>query len=137
MALDGSDCALSAADYALELARNNNASVTFVHVVDTTSILVSLPPETGKQADTIGRDDTREMFAKVRGMARRKRLDIKTEVIESPASAADAIVSYAKKKNFDLVVVGTKGRSGISKALLGSVASRVAERSPCPVLVVR
>ena len=52
-------------------------------------------------------------------------------------SAADEIIKYAKEKAIDLIVVGTKGRSGMTKALLGSVASKVVTYSPCSVLVVR
>jgi universal stress protein A len=55
----------------------------------------------------------------------------------SSASAADEIIKYAKEKAIDLIVVGTKGRSGMTKALLGSVASKIVTYSPCLVLVVR
>ena len=62
---------------------------------------------------------------------------INTEMVETSMSAADEIIRYAKEKGVDLIVVGTKGRSGMSKALLGSVASKVVTYSPCSVLVVR
>jgi nucleotide-binding universal stress UspA family protein len=137
VAVDGSDSSVKAAGYAFELAKNNNAKVTFVHVVDTTSMLVSLPHETRSRAAALGKYDTREIFDEVRNMAKRKGLDVNTEVIESPVSAAAAIVRYAKKKRFDLVVVGTRGQSKMNRILLGSVASKVVERCPCPVLVVR
>jgi nucleotide-binding universal stress UspA family protein len=55
----------------------------------------------------------------------------------SSASAADEIIKYAKEKEIDLIVVGTKGRSGMTKALLGSVASKIVTYSLCLVLVVR
>jgi nucleotide-binding universal stress UspA family protein len=58
-------------------------------------------------------------------------------MIETSSSAADEIIKYAKEKVVDLIVVGTKGRSGVSKALLGSVASKVVTYSTCSVLVVR
>jgi nucleotide-binding universal stress UspA family protein len=48
-----------------------------------------------------------------------------------------ALVNYADQERADLIVIGTKGRSGISKMLLGSVASGVVTYAPCPVLVVR
>jgi nucleotide-binding universal stress UspA family protein len=106
-------------------------------VVDTTSALVTLPPETRSRAAALGKYDIHKIFDEVRNMAKRKGLNVNTEVIESPASAADAVVRYAKKKRFDLVVVGTRGQSKMNRILLGSVASKVVERSPCPVLVVR
>jgi nucleotide-binding universal stress UspA family protein len=52
-------------------------------------------------------------------------------------SSADEIIKYAKEKNVDLIVVGTKGRSGMPKALLGGVASKTMTYFPCSVLVVR
>ena len=62
---------------------------------------------------------------------------INAEIIEtSSISAADEITKYAQEKDIDLIVVGTKGRSGMSKALLGSIASEVVTYSPCSVLVV-
>jgi nucleotide-binding universal stress UspA family protein len=50
---------------------------------------------------------------------------------------ADRIVQAARAKHADLVVMGTHGRTGFSRFLLGSVASRVVATSPCPVLTVR
>jgi nucleotide-binding universal stress UspA family protein len=53
------------------------------------------------------------------------------------ASIADTIVNYAESKNVDLIVMGTKGRTGIKRFLLGSVASGVVAHAKCSVLVVR
>jgi nucleotide-binding universal stress UspA family protein len=50
---------------------------------------------------------------------------------------ATAIVEYASTGQFDLIVMGTHGRTGFSHALLGSVAERVVQKAPCPVLSVR
>lgn len=49
----------------------------------------------------------------------------------------DQIVSLARQEGVDLVVIGTHGRTGIKRALLGSVAEKVVRHAPCPVLVVR
>ena len=51
--------------------------------------------------------------------------------------AADEIVEFAKKGAFDLIVIGTHGRTGIQHALIGSIAERVVRRAPCPVLTVK
>ena len=50
---------------------------------------------------------------------------------------ADRIVRAARASNADLIVMGTRGRAGFSRLVLGSVASRVISTSPCPVLTVR
>ena len=52
-------------------------------------------------------------------------------------SVAGTIVEFAENQNMDLIVVGSRGRSGFTKLLLGSVASRIVTYALCPVLVVK
>ena len=99
-----------------------------------------LPYDTRKELVSIGRREANQLFDTVAEMAKRHGIEnkkINTEIVETSISAADAIIRYAQEKDVDLIVVGTKGRSGMSKALLGSVASKVVTYSPCSVLVVR
>ena len=63
--------------------------------------------------------------------------DFETAIIEAETSAASTIVDYAESKNVDLLVIGSKGRTGLKKMLVGSTASEVDKYSHCPVLVVR
>jgi len=137
VAIDGSDISMKAADYAIALAKNTNAEILAVNVLDLSSIFKILPRDTKEQLIKIGRQDADRMLDTVIDMAKQNGIKIKTEIIESSISVADAITNYARKKAIDLVVVGTRGRSGMSKTLLGSVASKVVTYSPCPVLVVR
>jgi nucleotide-binding universal stress UspA family protein len=65
-----------------------------------------------------------------------KNIQIKTEVIAS-TNTAGGIVDYAEDKDIDLIVIGTRGKSGFKKMLLGSVASGVVTYAHCPVLVVK
>jgi nucleotide-binding universal stress UspA family protein len=60
-----------------------------------------------------------------------------TAIIEAETSAASTIVDYAESKNVDLLVIGSKGRTGLKKMLVGSTASDVVKYSHCPVLIVR
>jgi nucleotide-binding universal stress UspA family protein len=98
-----------------------------------------LPSDTRKQLIRIGRQQASQIFDTVAEIAKRHGIitKINTEMVETSVSAADEIIRYAQEKGVDLIVVGTKGRSGMSKALLGSVASKVVTYSPCSVLVVR
>jgi nucleotide-binding universal stress UspA family protein len=59
------------------------------------------------------------------------------EAATAVGEPAYEIVTYAKEKAVDLVVVGTHGRTGLTHALMGSVAERVVRKAPCPVLTVR
>jgi nucleotide-binding universal stress UspA family protein len=143
VAVDGSDTSMNAADYAITLAKNssNEAEILVINVIDLPPIFKLLPSDTRKQLISIGRQQASQIFDTIEQMAKShgvKTNRINTEMVEtSSASAADEIIRYAKEKDVDLIVVGTKGRSGMSKALLGSVASKVVTYSPCSVLVVR
>jgi len=144
VAVDGSDTSMKAADYAITLAKNNDnneAEIFVINVIDIPPMFKMLPSETRKQLIRIGRQQATQIFDTIEQMAKRhdvKTNKINTEMVEtSSVSVADEIIRYAKEKGVDLIVVGTKGRSGMSKALLGSVASKVVTYSPCSVLVVR
>jgi len=58
-------------------------------------------------------------------------------VVVSPISITGSIVQYAERENIDLIVVGTRRRSGFKRLLLGSTASGVVTHAHCPVMVVR
>jgi nucleotide-binding universal stress UspA family protein len=141
VAVDGSDISMNAADYAITLAKNNNneAEIFVINVIDLSPIFKMLPSDTRKQLIRIGRQQASQIFDTVAEIAKRHGVitKINTEMVETSVSAADEIIRYAQEKGIDLIVVGTKGRSGMSKALLGSVASKVVTYSPCSVLVVR
>ena len=68
-----------------------------------------------------------------------KGLRLTTTVLTTVATGepADSICDYAITEKFDLIVMGTHGRRGLSHALMGSVAERVVRKAPCPVLTVR
>lgn len=60
-----------------------------------------------------------------------------TAIVEAETSTASTIVDYAETKNVDLLVIGSRGRTGIKKMLLGSTANEVIKYAHCPVMVVR
>jgi nucleotide-binding universal stress UspA family protein len=62
---------------------------------------------------------------------------MRSDLIDSPVSVVAALVNYADHEKADLIVIGTRGGWGISKMLIGSVASGVVAYASCPVLVVR
>jgi nucleotide-binding universal stress UspA family protein len=80
----------------------------------------------------------KEWFDELKVKANEKNIQLsKAELIGTSASVGAAIVDYAEKNDIDLVVLGTKGYSGMKKLLLGSVASAVLAYAHCPVMVVR
>jgi nucleotide-binding universal stress UspA family protein len=60
-----------------------------------------------------------------------------TEVIVAKRSVLSTALEYVIDQKIDLIVVGTRGRSGIKKMLLGSIASGLVIYAPCPILVVK
>jgi nucleotide-binding universal stress UspA family protein len=65
-----------------------------------------------------------------------KKIEIKAEIISS-INIAGGILDYAEENNIDLIVIGTRGKSGFKRLLLGSVASHVVTYAHCTVLVVK
>jgi nucleotide-binding universal stress UspA family protein len=70
-------------------------------------------------------------------MAAEYGVKVSSETLLNVASVVDAIAEYARSHGADLIVIGTRGRTGMKRMLLGSVASGVVAHSTCPVLVVR
>jgi nucleotide-binding universal stress UspA family protein len=64
-------------------------------------------------------------------------VSVGTDVVVSTNSVVKTIVEYAEEKNIDLIVIGSKGMSGLKRMLLGSIASGVVTYAECPVLVVK
>jgi nucleotide-binding universal stress UspA family protein len=125
---------------AAELALRCDASVTLVHVFDVlTGVAYSLPEGalllTPQQIDDLTSEyekllDGAKRDAELAGARR-------VETKELQGAPAFAILELAESGGFDLIVMGTHGRRGIGRVMLGSVAERVLRESPCPVLTVR
>lgn len=133
VALDDSDPGWAALEHALE-ARSDD--VVVVHVVD--------PSESGYgEAAHLGPEGIRErrraeaaaLFDAARQRAADRGREIETELLTGQPAAA--VCEYAAERAVDRIVVGSHGRSGVARLLLGSVAERIARRAPVPVTIVR
>ena len=82
-------------------------------------------------------DKAKLWFESFTQSARENKIDLKTELVNSQRPVDYVILEYAEKEGIDLIVIGTRGRSGLSKIVLGSVASRIVTYSHFPVLVVK
>ena len=141
--IDGSENSMEAADYAVKMAEKYGSEVSVVHVVNIDQYLQSLGlyrltyPDPIKKKIEEARAAAQKWFTEITRNAEQRNVRIKTDVIDSALSVVAAIVNYADREKAGLIVVGTRGRSGISKMLLGSVASGVVTYAPCPVLVLK
>lgn len=147
VAVDGSDKSLEAADYALSIASMmEHAELIILNVLETEPWYYGESAYGWATEDKLRkvyadeRQERQSMLDKIKEKAEKiGSIQSKTEILMSPhtTNTAAAIVNYAEKEKVDLIVMGTRGRTGISRILLGSVASGVVTYAHCPVLVVK
>ncbi|THE65388.1 universal stress protein [Salinadaptatus halalkaliphilus] len=131
---DGSPEVEGALEYAFELAQTHDATVRGLYVVNAAGY-GGLPMETAWEGITDAlHADGQTAVERVEDLAPPD-VSIETTVLEG--SPSRAIVDEADAANCDLIVMGTHGRGGIDRLLLGSVTERVVRCSTVPVLTVR
>jgi nucleotide-binding universal stress UspA family protein len=135
VATDGSESVQRAVDVALDLAGRFGASVHAISIVDTDEI-ESSPDHLQEEMERALKDQAEEALSDVRAAADADAgLDVTTAVrVGRPAAE---IREYADAHDADLVALGTRGRHGENRFLIGSVAERVVRSCPMPVLTVR
>lgn len=144
VAIDGSPTGNRGLKAAIELASGHAASLTVIHVVDDMQSVSYIGDMGYVPADYVDKllDDLRangrKILAKAEGAAHAAGVDAKTLLVESRGgSIADAILAQARKLRADTIVLGTHGRRGLRRALMGSDAEAVLRDSRVPVLLVR
>jgi nucleotide-binding universal stress UspA family protein len=133
IAIDEDPIAARAADVGMDLARSLRAQVALIHVVDPALIL---DPEAGIAADDLviaAKQDAARLVADFRAHLQ---ADAHALGFIPHGSPGPEIIKAAKEWQADLIVIGSHGRRGITRALVGSVAETVMRHAPCPVLVV-
>ena len=132
VAYDFGETSQKALVYGQNLTRSFGGRLHVVHVADVIATTASqfYPEHPGDP----------EMRAEALALKHLRALvpdDQATLAVRISASPANAIVEYARSIHADVIVVGTHGRDGVSRLLMGSVAEHVVRHAPCPVLVVR
>ena len=134
--VDGSTTSNLALDGAIGLAKGRQARLRVVHVIDTINLGVD------SMADIAGplRESGWRLLREAEARARRARIKVETNLLEIQKFAdriSDLVVKEAATWRADVIVMGTHGRRGLNRLLLGSVADGVVRVSPVPVLLVR
>jgi len=134
VSIDSDPIAAHAAEIGADMARLAGAELAFIHVIEPALVNAA---DTGIQPDVFvasARETARRMIEDFR-----KRLPLQTAALDfvQIGNAATEIVNAARDWPADLIVIGSHGRGGLKRALLGSVAEAVMRQAPCPVLVVR
>jgi len=140
---DFSENAHVALERALDLRQRFGATVTLFHAFQ---VPISYPNGYVFTIDIVNaiEENARTQMEKVRELAQGRAAELAGGASVPPISAkvelgapATAILEEAKRGAYDLVVMGTQGRTGLAHLFIGSVAERVVRAAPCPVLTVR
>jgi nucleotide-binding universal stress UspA family protein len=139
VATDFSDPSAAALAYGRELARSFGATLSVVHVVDDSAMraygvdggVFVTHPQIQRQFEENARAQIEAALARGSDRARGGRRGPHVQ------RAVGRDRRYAQESGIDLIVMGTHGRSGVAHLLMGSVAERVVQTAPCPVLTVR
>lgn len=136
VAVDGSKESLTAVDRSIQMAKQNDAELTAVNVLQL-PIVGPYTPVVLSSAIEKGVTEADEWFNEIKERAAENGVNIKTKMIRIFGSPSSEIVDVAEKENFDLIVMGTRGRGKLKKVLLGSTAFGVVMNASCTVMVVR
>jgi nucleotide-binding universal stress UspA family protein len=129
---DGSEAAENALPIVRELAKEGDATVTIVHVVERVEGIGAVGlPHRADEAEVQGH--LRKLAEQLTGEGIKASLEVKGDVGTRPAHA---VADMARTTSADLIVMGTRGHSAIGGLLIGSVTNRLLHIAPCPVLVV-
>ena len=155
---DGSEGASAALDEARALAELCDATVHVLYSIDTRPPGIGLgsDPQTDNPSGMVGkvtggpggmadeRESTAELHAEVKARAAEfvetaseEFGDVETEAVVKSGTPHEVILAYADENDIDAIVMGTHGRTGLDKYLLGSVTEKVVRLADVPVLTVR
>lgn len=134
--VDGSENSIRALEFALKLAKGEKVQVTALYVVQKPAVAdpydISMTAKVIESMEQYGKEVLEAVKSKAKDM------DVKVDTdMSSGYTVANSIVEYARDGGHDLIVMGTRGRSGVERVLLGSVAFGVVTYAKCAVLIVR
>ncbi len=141
--IDGSEESVNAAVYAIAIAKRHNAELIAVNVLTSdigyaySSPGVESPPLTIREIILLAEDEVKKWFDDIKEKADKSDIRFRSEIIMAKKSTVSSMLDYAEEQNINLIVVGTRGHSGIKKMLLGSIASGLVTYATCPVLVIK
>lgn len=138
--VDGSDCARRGLSEAVALARLTGGRIRLVHVIDEPFVALGVDGATGVPNDliTLAREGAQRVLADATEKVKLAGIPVDDLLLDSfDGRLCDLVIDAARSWGADLVVIGTHGRRGVGRFLLGSDAEQILRLSPVPVLLVR
>jgi universal stress protein A len=135
--VDLSETSRQALDYAVEIGAKFEARIVLLYAIDLSQLITAsqayatLPPAVVEEQRRAARA-TLAAFAE-----RAKKRGLRARVLVEEGSPYGVIVDAARRLKADVIIMTTHGRTGVKRALMGSVAETVLRHAPCPVLTVR
>ena len=135
LATDGSKYSGNAVEYAVEIAKISGARISAISVVDT-GLFATIPMDAAwENIYELLKTEANEATGKVEEEAKKSDVDVECFVVEG--HPAEEIVKLSETIPADLIVMGTLGKRGLDRFLLGSVAEKISRISKVPVMIVR
>ena len=138
--IDGSENSKKAAEYAISLAKKYDAELIILYSelgFAYSNLLGVTTPRAIKDVLETQKKDVQKWFDEIKSKLANTKISVTDRIIVSVSSIVGEIVGFADKEKVDLIILGTRGRTGFKKLLLGSVAEGVVNHSSCPVMIVR
>lgn len=134
---DGSDYSLNAVEHALSIANDNDAEVIVLNVIED-NFVIDLPnAEIIKDVRGILNSKSQKNLKQVEELKEGLGYDVKLSSMSVEGSPAFVILKTIDEEDIDLVVIGSSGKTGLDKFIMGSVASKVVNSAKCSVLVIK
>jgi nucleotide-binding universal stress UspA family protein len=143
--VDGSINSMKAIDYAVDLAEKYEGEIIALHVLYSQTgfafhketVAGTITSSSLNDLNLEAKQEAEKGFKEISKRAEKMNVQIKTEVVFTVISIVEGILTYAEKENIDLIIIGSKGKSGWKKLIVGSVASGISTYAHCPVLIVK
>jgi nucleotide-binding universal stress UspA family protein len=133
--VDFSECSKKALQYAIPFARQFEAALTLLHVVQVNYYVGDFGTIDTALLETEMRKNGEKQLAEL--VSKEVGKDLRCQAVVRSGRVVSEIVDVAKQMEIDVIIISTHGHTGLKHVLLGSVAENVVRHAPCPVLIVR
>ncbi len=143
--VDGSINSMKAIDYAVDITEKYKSEILALHVLYSQSgfafhketVAGAITSSSLNDLNLEAKKEAEKWFGEINKRAEKKNVQIRTEVVLTVISIVEGILTYAEKENINLIIIGSKGKSGWKKLIVGSVASGISTYAHCPILIVK